>query len=97
RSIAINPAYMIAHLNLAFVLANVGEVKESERHLGAVLAREPRNTAAAFKLAEIRSGRVDPRRGVRRQAPVPAGGSARAGATTDRGGRATCTACRLRR
>jgi tetratricopeptide (TPR) repeat protein len=66
RSVDINPAYAIAHLNLAFVLVRLGEIKEAERHLGLVLAREPENSAAASKLDEIRTGRVDPRRGARR-------------------------------
>jgi len=62
RSLEINADYMTARLNLAFSLARAGEVKESESYLEFVLTREPANSAAAAKLAEIRAGRVDPKR-----------------------------------
>ena len=66
RAIELNPALLVAHLNLAFALSRSGDIEEARAHLEIVLAREPGNRAARHWMDEIRAGRIDPKRSVRR-------------------------------
>ena len=62
RSIELSPAFLVPRLNLAFALARVGEYRDAENELVAILAAEPDEPAATAKLEELRSGRPPDRR-----------------------------------
>lgn len=66
RSLALNPEYVVAKLNLAFAHLRAGQFKEAEAALEAVLEQDPNQSAASSKLEELRTGRaVEARRGSR--------------------------------
>lgn len=58
RSIGLNPDYVIARLNLAFAYIRVGQYKDAEGVLEAVLEQDPSQTVASAKLEELRTGKV---------------------------------------
>ena len=55
-SSALAPGYVVPRLNLAFALAGVGEYRDAEAELAAILELDPNEPAAAAKLEELRSG-----------------------------------------
>jgi tetratricopeptide repeat protein len=56
--VSLNPDYVVARLNLAFAFIRVGQYKEAEGVLEAVLAQDPTQTVASAKLEELRTGKV---------------------------------------
>lgn len=58
RSIALNPDYLVAKLNLAFAHLRAGQFKDAETQLELVLEQDPTVNAAAVKLEELRTGRA---------------------------------------
>jgi Tfp pilus assembly protein PilF len=58
RAVSLNPDYVVARLNLAFAFIRVGQFKEAEGVLEAVLAQDPTQNVASAKLEELRTGKV---------------------------------------
>jgi tetratricopeptide (TPR) repeat protein len=56
ESIELAPRFIVPRLNLAFILARVGEYRDAEAELEAILALDPHERVAAAKLDELRSG-----------------------------------------
>jgi Tfp pilus assembly protein PilF len=60
----------VAKLNLAFAYLRGGQFKDAEAQLEAVLEQDPTQSAAAAKLAELRTGRAaEGRRATPRSGP----------------------------
>ncbi len=55
RSARINPAYLVAWLNLAFTAHAMGDLERAERAVREVLREEPDNTAALHLAEQLRS------------------------------------------
>jgi tetratricopeptide (TPR) repeat protein len=69
RTVALNPDYSVAKLNLAFVHLRAGQFKDAEHVLEAVLLQDPTQSVASAKLEELRTGKVaDSRRNAPRGA-----------------------------
>ena len=58
RSVALNPDYVVAKLNLAFAYIRAAQFKDAEHQLELVLEQDPTQSAASAKLEELRTGRV---------------------------------------
>ena len=58
RAIGLNPDFVVARLNLAFAFIRVGQYKEAEGVLEAVLAQDPTQDVASAKLEELRTGKI---------------------------------------
>jgi tetratricopeptide (TPR) repeat protein len=69
RTVALNPDYSIAKLNLAFAHLRAGQFKDAEHVLEGVLLQDPTQSVASAKLEELRTGKVaDSRRNATRGA-----------------------------
>jgi tetratricopeptide (TPR) repeat protein len=69
RTVALNPDYSIAKLNLAFAHLRAGQFKDAEHVLEGVLLQDPTQSVASAKLEELRTGKVaDSRRNAPRGA-----------------------------
>jgi tetratricopeptide (TPR) repeat protein len=69
RTVALNPDYSIAKLNLAFAHLRAGQFKDAEHVLEGVLLQDPTQSVASAKLEELRTGKVaDSRRSTSRGA-----------------------------
>ena len=62
QSAALNVAYAVPRLNLAFALVRAGRYKEAEIELESVLELDPEEPAAIAELEELRSGRLPEKR-----------------------------------
>jgi len=70
RSMELKADYQVAQLNLAFAHLRVGQLREAESQLEAILEQDPTQSAAAARLAELTTGRAaDTRRNVPRAGP----------------------------
>jgi len=57
RALSCNPDYLVARLNLAFALSDIGKLRDAEDELRVVLRAEPDNAAARALLRSLESRR----------------------------------------